>query len=124
MAEFQWSSEKTMTLIEKIEAHPEIWNCALKEYRNRNVKAETIRVIAEAMCCTPQEINRKFHNLRCQFNSELRKINKKKSGDEGGHKKSTWEFFDALSFMTGNLKCVKTISSTPLGESVVVSKQY
>ncbi|CAH2005540.1 unnamed protein product, partial [Acanthoscelides obtectus] len=36
----KWDKESTLKLIEMYEAHPELWNCLLKEYRDRDKKAQ------------------------------------------------------------------------------------
>ncbi|CAH1979148.1 unnamed protein product [Acanthoscelides obtectus] len=76
----KWDKESTLKLIEMYEAHPELWNCILKEYRDRDKKAQAIKNIADQLKITEAEVGRKWHNLRCQMNSEIRKIKKTKSG--------------------------------------------
>ncbi|CAH2006592.1 unnamed protein product [Acanthoscelides obtectus] len=77
----KWDKESTLKLIEMYEAHPELWNCILKEYRDRDKKAQAIKNIADQLKTTEAEVEEKWHNLRCQMNSEIRKIKKTKSGD-------------------------------------------
>ncbi|CAH1969572.1 unnamed protein product [Acanthoscelides obtectus] len=98
----KWDKESTLKLIEMYEAHPELWNCILKEYRDRDKKAQAIKNI-DQLKTTEAEVGRKWHNLRCQMNSEIRKIKKTKSGDGTDDRlwKSKWEFYDALQFMMG-----------------------
>ncbi|KAG7162443.1 putative Alcohol dehydrogenase transcription factor Myb/SANT-like-containing protein 33, partial [Homarus americanus] len=81
------------------------------EYRNKDKQANAIKEIAEILNIPESEITRKWHNLRCQMNNEMRKLKKKKSGIGADDVilKSTWEFFDALHFMIG---CNKPQGST------------
>lgn len=109
-----WDKQKTYKLIELIESSPGLWNCSLKEYRDRQLKAKCMETIAQTMEISVTEVGRKFHNLRCQLNSELRKIKNKKSGAGADEiMKSSWEFFDSLKFMTGISECVKTVGNVP-----------
>ncbi|CAI6353541.1 unnamed protein product [Macrosiphum euphorbiae] len=73
-----------------------------------------MEIIAQKLEITSAEVGRKLHNLRCQMNSELRKIKNKKSGAGADEiVKSSWEFFDSLKFMTGISECVKTVGTVP-----------
>ena len=80
MADVVWDKQKTYKLIELLESSPELWNCTLKEYRDRQLKAKCMETIAQKLEMSSAEVGRKLHNLRCQMNSELRKIKNKKSG--------------------------------------------
>ncbi|XP_022168723.1 uncharacterized protein LOC111032630 [Myzus persicae] len=114
MADVVWDKQKTYKLIELLESSPELWNCTLKEYRDRQLKAKCMEKIAQKLEISSAEVGRKLHNLRCQMNSELRKIKNKKSGAGADETvKSSWEFFDSLKFMTGISECVKTVGTVP-----------
>lgn len=114
MAAVVWDKQKTYQLIELLESSPALWNCTLQEYRDRHVKAKYMEIIAQKLEITSAEVGRKLHNLRCQMNSELRKIKNKKSGAGADEiVKSSWEFFDSLKFMTGISECVKTVGTVP-----------
>lgn len=76
MSDFVWDKQKTYQLIELIESFPGLWNCSLKEYRDKQLKAKCLETIAQTMGISAAEVGRKFHNLRCQMNGELRKIKK------------------------------------------------
>lgn len=75
-----WNKQKTYPIIELLESNPALWNCTLKEYRDRQLKAKCMETIARKLEIGSAEVGRKLHNLRCQINSELRKIENKKSG--------------------------------------------
>nr|CAH7753080.1 unnamed protein product [Callosobruchus chinensis] len=59
---------------------PELWDVKSKIYQNRTKKQEALDQIAAKFQTTIEEMTRKIHNLRNQFNSELKKTRKKKSG--------------------------------------------
>ncbi|KAG7167605.1 putative Alcohol dehydrogenase transcription factor Myb/SANT-like-containing protein 27, partial [Homarus americanus] len=77
---WKWDSDKTMLLIQQYERFPELWNVSLMEYRKKEKKTNAIKEIAEILNLPESEITRKWHNLLCQMNSEMRKLKKKKSG--------------------------------------------
>lgn len=112
MAEVVRDKQKTNQLIELFESSPALWNCTLQEYRDRQVKAKCMESIAQKLEITSAEVGRKLLNLRCEMNSELRKIKNKKSGSSADETvKSSWEFFNSLKFMTGTSECVKAANS-------------
>jgi len=92
-----WDKNKTYKSIELRESSSEPWNCTLKEYRDRQLKAKRMEeeAVAQVLEVNATEVGKKLHNLRCQMNSELRKIKNKKSG-RGAHDVVNREFFDAL----------------------------
>ncbi|KAL4103437.1 hypothetical protein QTP88_018814 [Uroleucon formosanum] len=72
MADVVWDKQNTYKLLEFLESSPELRNCTLKKYRDRQLKAKCMEM-------SSAEVGRKLHNLRCQMNSELRKIKHKKN---------------------------------------------
>lgn len=114
-----WSKEETYSLIESIQECPELWNVKAKEYRDRNKKQKALKNLAEKYDTTEAEIQRKLHNLRTQFNQEIKKVKKRKSGDGVDDLyKSSWEYFDALKFLMLNES-----SSAETADNLTVSKR-
>lgn len=101
MARLNWNSENTMRLIETLEREcHELWNMKHPGYKNKSMKQLKYELLADIFGTTVEEITRKVHNLRTQFNNELRKIRKKQEVGEGGSAGgSNWEYFDALTFL-------------------------
>jgi hypothetical protein len=62
-----WTREMIYTLIELYESHPNLWNAASEDYKNRNLRKSAVEDIAQNMDFPVSEINDKIHNLRCQF---------------------------------------------------------
>lgn len=59
-------------------------------------------VVCSLIDTNPEEISRKLHNLRTQFNNELRKIKRKAAGGRGESNSavtSGWEYFESLLFL-------------------------
>ena len=72
-AKFKWDKRDTM-LLTQYERFPEQWNITLKEYGDKEKKRSAVKEIAETFNVYGSEIRRKWHNLRCQMNSEIRNI--------------------------------------------------
>lgn len=78
-----------------------------------NHKLKLQSEIAEEMEIDSSEIASKLHNLRCQYNGELRKLKLKKSisGTDKSYV-SRWEFFNALKFLSNAGQPCKTLSKS------------
>lgn len=95
-----WSSENTMKLIEMFERDcKELWDNKHPSNKDRSARQAKHEYLANAFGTTAEEISRKLHNLRTQFNNELRKIKRKQAGGECSTGSSGWEYFDALLFL-------------------------
>ncbi|CAK1552206.1 unnamed protein product [Leptosia nina] len=91
-----WNSENTMKLIKTLERDcKELWDTSHPLVKVRSARQAKLEFLANLFTTSPEEINRKIHNLRTQFNNELRKIKRRQCGPEG----SGWEYFDSLMFM-------------------------
>lgn len=89
-----WNSENTMKLIETMEKEcKELWDPKNPLNKDRNARHAKFEYLADVFETSPEEISRKVHNLRTQFNNELRKIKRRQVVRSG------WEYFDALSFL-------------------------
>lgn len=61
---------------------------------------------------TTDEISRKIHNLRNQFNNELKKVSKKKSGQGTDDLyTSKWPYYKYLLFLQSGLICRSSIGN-------------
>jgi hypothetical protein len=107
-----WRKEEIFALIEAYRSMPELWDPSNEGYKDRRRKVNAIESIARNFDTSTDEVNRKFHNLRTQLNSELRKLRRTKS--DGKDRKCTWEFFSALGFLV-------TSSSPPNNDTKFVS---
>ncbi|XP_026495180.1 uncharacterized protein LOC113400031 [Vanessa tameamea] len=95
-----WNSETTMKLIEIFEKDcKELWDNKHPSNKDRSARQAKHEYLANVFGTTAEEISRKLHNLRTQFNNELRKIKRKQAGGEGTTGSSGWEYFDALLFL-------------------------
>lgn len=101
-----WTTENTTKLIDALERDcKELWDIKNPLNKDRLARQVKHEYLANLFGTTPEEISRKIHNLRTQFNNELRKIKRRSvsvsggSGDGGGAGCSGWEYFEALSFL-------------------------
>lgn len=62
----EWSKDDTCNLISIYEENSVLWDTKNNEYRNRETKNKILLEIAANFNCSPEEIQRKLHNLRNQ----------------------------------------------------------
>lgn len=96
-----WSMVETNQLISMYASRPELWNAKSKHYKNRIKKRQAFDEIAQTFSVTVDEIYRKMHNLRTQFNNELRKTKRSTDQPVGEPYVSKWPYFDSLKFLLG-----------------------
>ncbi|XP_026476140.1 uncharacterized protein LOC113381452 [Ctenocephalides felis] len=120
---FVWERNKVFQLIELVEARPELWNIRLKEYRNRNLKHQSLETIATSLNLDVKTVKDKIHNLRCQLNEHLRKMKKFKSGQGADERyKPKWEFFEAVKFMNIQINSTEdSIASVGSAPDVIIT---
>ncbi|KPJ12146.1 hypothetical protein RR48_03893 [Papilio machaon] len=98
-----WPAEEIKSLISYYESLPELWQVSNPDYKNRVKKSAAVDSLAEQFNTTAFEINRKLHNLRTQFNNELRKLKKKSGQGTDENYTSNWEYFTSLKFLMPNI---------------------
>ncbi|CAL1678834.1 unnamed protein product [Lasius platythorax] len=84
MSKFDWTKDKTKLLISLLEGLPHLWDVSQADYKNRSKRTASIEQLAQQFNTDSGEVGRKLHNLRTQFNNELRKTRKRKSGQGSG----------------------------------------
>ncbi|XP_014287230.1 uncharacterized protein [Halyomorpha halys] len=94
-----WSKRDILQLIDKYRQNEVLWNTRLPEYKNRTLKQEGLKELALFFETPISEIQRKLHNLRCQLNSEVKKLRRRSDCASVGDLKSSWEYFDHLVFL-------------------------
>lgn len=112
MSKFDWVKDKTKLSISLLEGLPHLWDVSQADYKNCSKRTASIEQLAQQFNTDFGEVGRKLYNLRTQFNNELRKTRKRKSGQGSGEVyTSNWEFFEALQFMQSSSKCTETQSN-------------
>ena len=100
----EWSDESVLKLIAAVEPHEILWNPALKDYRNRGLRDTIWKSISEDTLgefTTMEEVVEKWGNLRIQFKSYESKKKKSKSGQGSVDIKSSWKYYQHMSFLSG-----------------------
>ncbi|XP_023952072.1 uncharacterized protein LOC112055987 [Bicyclus anynana] len=99
----QWTSENTAKLIEAFEKEcRELWDTKHIANKDKSVRQAKLEYLATVFNTNSEEISRKLHNLRTQFNNELRKIKRRAAGGEASSSSavtSGWEYFESLLFL-------------------------
>jgi hypothetical protein len=67
----EWTNDKVISLIELYRNRPVLWDCRLKEYKDRNKRHDALMEIAVSFGVREEEIDRKLKNLICHFSRLL-----------------------------------------------------
>lgn len=95
-----WSTERSLQLIELFRQHRSLWDTKDPGYRNRNSKYDVWGEIALVMNDSRNEVERKMKNLLCHFHREYGK-----DGSSNGTKRyiSRWFGYKPLLFLKERL---------------------
>ncbi|EDW71373.1 uncharacterized protein [Drosophila virilis] len=98
-----WTREKIYKLIELYRASECLWNHYSELYKNKSCRNKAINRICTALEISKIDYGKKVHNLRNQFNSELKKYEARleKTGGKKvvSPKTRRWEHFETLMFL-------------------------
>ncbi|XP_028131331.1 uncharacterized protein LOC114327031 [Diabrotica virgifera virgifera] len=100
----EWLKADVEQLIYLYQCKPELWDITSEIYKDKLKKQNAYKELAEDFNTTVEEIQRKIHNLRTQFNNEVKKLNKTKSGQSTGEV-FKWPYYKSLLFLQGGLIC-------------------
>lgn len=95
----EWTNDKVFNLIDLYRARPVLWDCRLKEFKDRNRRTDALMDIAIATGIEKDEVERKIKNLVSHFSRELKKEREGKIGGRGDGYKSKWFCFDSMLFL-------------------------
>ncbi|XP_055630750.1 uncharacterized protein LOC129771287 [Toxorhynchites rutilus septentrionalis] len=90
----------------------ELWDVTSVEYKDRLKKISDYKEMTEKFNTTVEAIRKKLHNLRNQFNPELKKSRTTKSlqGTDELYV-SQWPYHNSLKFMQGSFDCRPAIGN-------------
>ncbi|EDW92442.1 uncharacterized protein LOC6531944 [Drosophila yakuba] len=97
-----WTREKIAKLIELYRSSDCLWNHYSELYKNKDCRAKAIDSICASLGITKHDYGKKVHNLRNQFNAELKKLERRleeSGGDRDSEKACRWEHFKTLMFL-------------------------
>ncbi|GFG39776.1 hypothetical protein Cfor_04916 [Coptotermes formosanus] len=66
----EWTNDKVISLIELYRNRPVLWDCRLKQYKERNKRHDALMEIAVSFGVGEEEIERKLKNLICHFSKK------------------------------------------------------
>ncbi|KAF5296632.1 hypothetical protein FQA39_LY12460 [Lamprigera yunnana] len=77
----EWTNAKVCELIELYRDRPVLWDCRLKEYKDRNKKQDALQEIADTFGVDKQVVEKKTKNVVCHF---LREIKRERDSSKSG----------------------------------------
>uniref|UniRef100_A0A1A9X4H8 MADF domain-containing protein n=1 Tax=Glossina brevipalpis TaxID=37001 RepID=A0A1A9X4H8_9MUSC len=101
-----WTKEKIVQLIEMYKKRECLWNHNLESYKIKEVRNRAIEEICTKLRITKYDFGKKIHNLRNQFNSEMKKLGLRM--EEAGSTNTDmnnpsmrckWNHFESLMFL-------------------------
>ncbi|KAF5304268.1 hypothetical protein FQA39_LY09795 [Lamprigera yunnana] len=97
----EWTNAKVCELIELYRNRPVLWDCRLKEYKDRNKKQDALQEIADTFGVDKQVVEKKIKNVVCHF---LREIKRERDSSKPGAGnsdvyKSKWFCFNNMLFL-------------------------
>jgi len=97
----EWTNEKVLSLIDLYRDRPVLWDCRLKQYRNRNKRMDALLEISGRLRVEKEEIERKIKNLVCHLSRELKKERESTKSGAGTDQvyKSKWFCYDSMLFL-------------------------
>lgn len=94
-----WTREKIYKLIELYRASDCLWNHYSELYKNKDCRTKAVDQICTSLGITKDAYGKKVHNLRNQFNSELKKYERRLKETGGKAGACRWEHFETLMFL-------------------------
>ncbi|XP_055916065.1 uncharacterized protein LOC129948939 [Eupeodes corollae] len=94
----EWTREKTATLISLYQSHECLWNNFIESYKNKDKRNKAIEEICDQLNLNKVDFGKKIHNLRNQFNAEMKKLEKRNESSTEV-RRSRWEHYEALMFL-------------------------
>lgn len=111
----EWLKVEVEELINIYHSKAELWDVTCKSYKDRVKKHNGLKEMAEQFSTTAEEIQRKIHNIRNQFNSEFKKTRTTKSGQGTDELYvSKWPYYNLLLFLQGGSACKPAIGNLPM----------
>ncbi|KAF5300839.1 hypothetical protein FQA39_LY10961 [Lamprigera yunnana] len=97
----EWTNAKVCELIELYRDRPVLWDCRLKEYKDRNKKQDALQEIADTFGVDKQVVEKKIKNVVCHFLREIKRERDPSKSDAGNSDvyKSKWFCFNNMLFL-------------------------
>ena len=105
------SNDTTDQLIQLYHDNPCLWQVSNKNYKNRPLRDDAIREIAEELKLSTKDVKEKIYHLRTQYNYYRRQQTKRKSGSGTDDSSIKWKWFNSLEFLSDGSKQRASISN-------------
>ncbi|KAG8224041.1 hypothetical protein J437_LFUL001118 [Ladona fulva] len=100
----EWLATDVENLICAYKSRPCLWDINSLDFKDKYAKSKAINELAREFNTSTSEISRKIHNLRNQFNSEMKKTLQRFSGKGTAENNvSKWPHFQALMFLKSSV---------------------
>ena len=93
--------ETVFKLLELFEKKRILWDCSIKDYKNKIKKIDAWEEISKALAIPKTDVESRMHILRSQFARERKKMLSTKTTGAGTADitKSKWKFYEELIFI-------------------------
>ncbi|KAK4879107.1 hypothetical protein RN001_007253 [Aquatica leii] len=97
----EWNDVTVLRLIELYRERKILWNCKLKEYKNKNERHNALLEIAVSFGVSKEEVDKKIRYLFTHFAREVKKENDTNNSGNGSNEryKSKWFAFKNFLFL-------------------------
>lgn len=97
----EWTNDKVIQLIDMYRDRPVLWDCRLKDFRDRSKRIGALLEIVVRFGVEKDEIERKIKNLVCHFSRELKREREgiKSGASSDDAYKSKWFCYDSMLFL-------------------------
>ncbi|KAF5298305.1 hypothetical protein FQA39_LY11789 [Lamprigera yunnana] len=121
----EWNDIKVLRLIELYREREVLWNCKLKQYKNKNKRHDALLETAVSFEASKEEVDKKSRYLLSHFAREVKKendTNKSGSGNDERYK-SKWLAFKNLLFLRDRNKPRGTTDTEDNGTVDIENKE-
>ncbi|KAG8289154.1 hypothetical protein J6590_003489 [Homalodisca vitripennis] len=113
-----WDREKILTLIKLYEQHSLLWNPREENYKMKNKRNDSLKVIATEIGADVEVVKKKIDSLLSQYRRE-KKIAESKSGMGSDEKKTHWWVLKHFAFLNDKFTPRPTYSSLQPQQEVI-----
>lgn len=110
-----WSKEKTLKLIQLLQANCDLWNPSSGTFRReKQRRREELRILSENLEIPVSDISKKIQHLRTQYNREVARENRMRIEEPSERYISNWYAYEHLHFLKDNARPYTVLNSVSL----------
>lgn len=97
----EWTSEQVIQLLNMYHQRPILWDCRLRDYKDRNKRHDALVEIAVSFGLVKDEVERKIKNLVSHFTREVKKEKESAKSGVGTEEvyRSKWFAYQSMLFL-------------------------